>query len=58
MRGLGKSLPRVKALLVPFFCDTFVGKSFSWTGNRKTFMAELEAQMNTLANEGNFPEWE
>jgi len=58
IHGLGKALPRGEALLVPFFCDIFVGKPFFWTGNRKTFMAELEAQMNTLASEGDFPEWE
>lgn len=57
IHGLGKSLPRGEALLVPFFCDVFVGESFCWTGERGTFMDALEDHMQSLAAERKFPEW-
>ena len=58
MHGLGKALPRGEALLVPFFCDIFVGEPFRWTGDRDGFIGELTARMNDLAGEGQFAEWE
>ena len=58
LHGLGKSLPRGEALLVPFFCDVFVGESIFWTGNRESFMHELKVSMNQLAEEGHFAPWE
>ncbi|MGI9301227.1 MAG: lysophospholipid acyltransferase family protein, partial [Gammaproteobacteria bacterium] len=45
MHGLGKSLPRGEALLVPFFCDVFVGERLQWRGNVDEYMRELEATM-------------
>lgn len=58
LHGLGKALPRGEALLVPFFCDVFVGSPWTWTGERTTFMEELTCRMTALAAEGNFPPWE
>ncbi len=58
LHGLGKSLPKGEALLVPFFCDVFIGESISWTGDRSSFMAKLDEVMQELANEGQFPDWE
>jgi len=58
LHGLGKALPRGKLLLIPFFCDVFVGQSMSWTGKRDEFMAELDRRMGELADEGQFPAWE
>lgn len=55
--GLGKALPRGTLLLVPFFCDVFVGEAMNWTGERAAFMAELEKRTAALAGEGNFPAW-
>ena len=57
LHGLGKSLPKGEALLVPFFCDVFVGDSIYWNKDRTTFMHKLEQQMERLAAEGNFSAW-
>lgn len=57
LHGFGKALPRGEALLVPFFCDVFVGKAFHWTGDRGSFMTELTGCMQSLAQEGRFQEW-
>jgi 1-acyl-sn-glycerol-3-phosphate acyltransferase len=58
MHGLGKALPRGEALLVPFFCDVFVGEPLSWCGNRIAFMQALKERMTVLAEEGDFPAWD
>lgn len=57
MHGLGKALPKGEALLVPFFCDVFVGEALLWTGEKAGYMARLEDAMRALAREGCFPEW-
>lgn len=58
LHGLGKVLPRGEALLVPFFCDVFVGQSLNWTGDKAEFMEDLTCRMAALAAEGHFPAWE
>lgn len=58
LHGLGKALPRGTFLLVPFFCDVFVGEPMEWSGDRASFMAELEKREMDLASEGQFPAWE
>ncbi len=58
LHGLGKALPRGEALLVPFFCDVFIGEPFRWPGNRHAFMQQLAAKMTALTSEGQFPVWE
>ena len=58
LHGLGKALPRGEAVLVPFFCDVFVGEAQKWEGDSETFMARLQQQMTELAAEGSFPLWE
>lgn len=58
LHGLGKALPKGEAVLVPFFCDVFVGEPQYWTGDRRSFMNCLEHAMKTLADEGHFPPWE
>jgi 1-acyl-sn-glycerol-3-phosphate acyltransferase len=57
LHGLGKALPKGEALLVPFFCDVFVGDALVWPGRREAFMDELTARMQALAAEGRFTEW-
>lgn len=58
LHGLGKALPRGEAILVPFFCDVFVGETFAWGGDRDLFMGELETRLRSLADEGHFQPWE
>jgi len=58
MHGLGKALPKGEAILVPFFCDVFVGKPLHWPGGRAEFMAALEVAMQALEQEGGFSAWE
>jgi 1-acyl-sn-glycerol-3-phosphate acyltransferase len=58
LHGLGKALPRGEALLVPFFCDVFIGEPLVWTGDKAGFMQELTNRITGLAAEGNFPAWE
>jgi 1-acyl-sn-glycerol-3-phosphate acyltransferase len=58
LHGLGKALPRGEALLVPFFCDVFIGAPLTWTGDRTRFMQTLLERMEALVAEGNFPPWD
>lgn len=58
LHGLGKALPRGEALLVPFFCDVFVGEALFWTGDRHDFMGKLETSIQLLAQEGNYARWD
>ena len=58
LHGAGKALPRGEALLVPFFCDVFVGEPLRWTGDKQSFMTELTSRMTALAAEGDFPPWD
>jgi 1-acyl-sn-glycerol-3-phosphate acyltransferase len=58
LHGLGMALPKGEALLVPFFCDVFVGQGLCWKGDRVAFMAALADAMQRLVEEGHFPEWE
>lgn len=58
LHGLGKALPRGEALLVPFFCDVFVGEPVPWTGDRNRFIGVLEQAVQGLAVQGRFAAWE
>lgn len=51
LHGLGKALPKGEALLVPFFCDVFVGEPLRWQGERQLHMQELSEQFELLAGE-------
>ncbi|EAV45311.1 hypothetical protein SIAM614_18339 [Roseibium aggregatum IAM 12614] len=56
--GLGKALPKGSFLLVPFFCDIFVGEPVTWDGDRTHFMIELKERFNALSTEKTFAPWE
>lgn len=56
--GLGKALPKGSFLLVPFFCDIFVGKPVTWSGDRTEFMNALQERFDTLSSEKTFAPWE
>lgn len=58
LHGLGKALPRGEALLVPFFCDVFIGEPLVWESGRGAFMTKLETRIKGLADEGHFAAWE
>lgn len=58
IHGAGQSLPKGDWLLVPFFCDVFIGEQLDWPGNRESFMTQLDIRMKSLAAEGRFPAWE
>jgi 1-acyl-sn-glycerol-3-phosphate acyltransferase len=51
LHGLGKALPKDDPILVPFFCDVFVGEALHGDSDQAAFMATLEARMRTLAGE-------
>ena len=51
LHGLGKALPKGDPVLVPFFCDAFVGEALYGGEDQAAFLAELEARMRALAVE-------
>lgn len=58
MHGLGKALPKDDFVLVPFFCDIFVGEALPAQADKNNFMTELTARFSALAAEGRFRSWE
>ena len=55
--GLGKSLPKGEGLLVPFFCDVFIGPPLIWDGSRESFMIKLKESFTSLAQQARMPGW-
>jgi len=51
LHGLGKALPKDDPILVPFFCDVFVGEALHGSDDQAAFMAALETCMHDLAGE-------
>ena len=45
-------------LLVPFFCDIFVGEPITWNEDRTHFMTGLKERFNALSTEKTFASWE
>lgn len=58
MHGLGRSLPKGEGILVPFFCDVFIGQPIRWTGKKDTFMQAIRDSINELESEKEIPRWE
>ena len=51
MHGLGLALPKGEALLVPRFCDVYVGEAIRWTGERGSFMHALHGSLEQLGQQ-------
>jgi len=51
LHGLGRALPKGESILVPFFCDVFIGEALYWTGDKESYMKQLDNAMHILANE-------
>lgn len=58
IHGLGKALPRHEIILVPFFCDVFVGEALPAHDDKNAFMQDLGARFTALAAEGAFKPWD
>lgn len=51
MHGLGKVLPKGELILVPFFCDVFIGDAIYWPGDKELFMKSLNEHFKILIAE-------
>ena len=49
LEGLGRSLPKGEALLVPFNCDVIIGESIAVTEQASTFIDQLNRAFSTLS---------
>jgi len=58
LHGLGKALPKGESLLVPFFCDIFIGDPMPPCDNKNSYMELLEHQIQQLASETHFQAWD
>lgn len=58
IHGLGKALPKDDFVLVPFFCDIFVGEPLHFKTGKLEFMESLTASFGALAEEGHFKPWD
>jgi 1-acyl-sn-glycerol-3-phosphate acyltransferase len=58
LHGLGKALPKGSWLLVPFILDIFIGEPFTYDEVGKSFMQRLQDDVQSLADQGNFPAWD
>lgn len=57
MHGLGKALPKGEAILVPFFCDVFVGERIDSSLEKQEFMKALNQSMEDLSAELTVGPW-
>ncbi len=57
MHGLGKALPKGEAILVPFFCDMFVGQPLDSSQGKKEFMESLNRAIDELKGELPVDNW-
>ncbi len=57
LHGLGKALPKGEALLVPFFCDLFVGPPIDGSLGKRELMLEIQSSMESLAAELPITSW-
>ncbi len=57
LHGLGKSLPKGETILIPHFCDVFVGKPISHAESEQDIVETINDSLKMLASEGDFPAW-
>ncbi len=57
LHGLGKALPKGEAILVPFFCDLFVGTPIPQGLAKNEFMEALRQSMDALKAELPGQDW-
>ncbi len=58
IHGLGKALPKDDFVLVPFFCDIFVGEPLLYKTGKLEFMETLNTSFRALGEEGHFKPWD
>lgn len=58
MHGLGKSLPKGEAMLVPFICDINIGEPLTWMGDRTLLISALESAYCDLEKEIAVKPWQ
>ena len=51
LRGLGRSLPKGDPIFVPFFCDVVVGLPLFFSGDRQSFVEQIQRNIQALAKE-------
>lgn len=49
LHGLGKALPKGDPLLVPFFCDIYVGKPLKGITSKEEFMQRLKESFESIS---------
>jgi 1-acyl-sn-glycerol-3-phosphate acyltransferase len=57
LHGLGKALPKGDFVLIPFFCDVFVGEAVLWSGSTDSYMEGIRQQMDRLSGEHHTAPW-
>ncbi|MCU7806576.1 MAG: 1-acyl-sn-glycerol-3-phosphate acyltransferase [Candidatus Thiodiazotropha sp. (ex Semelilucina semeliformis)] len=58
LHGLGKSLPKGEVILIPHFCDVFVGEPIAHTESNQDLIGTINDSLAALEKEGDFPAWE
>jgi 1-acyl-sn-glycerol-3-phosphate acyltransferase len=55
--GAGRALPKDEGILVPFIVDIAVGEAFYYSGDKSSFMAQVEQRMGTLKAQVSVSNW-
>ncbi|MCW9027727.1 MAG: 1-acyl-sn-glycerol-3-phosphate acyltransferase [Kangiella sp.] len=58
MHGLGKSLPKGDALLVPFFCDVVFSKPLHYQDAQGNFFEQIKARFDEMQASVKLPKWD
>ena len=51
LHGLGKSLPKGEIILIPHFCDVFIGEPLSYVEEEVEFIKQLESSMKVMESQ-------